>query len=269
MSTFLLVDIGNSRLKWACVDRERNPDERHKKLWDYSGAIDTKLLESKEHCAELAHYIKNTIPKPTAIGLCCVAAERYFDYFNQLDLGWEQILQQRLLGNSSYPNLRTQYQNTHTLGADRWAGLIAARQLSSDNTLVINAGTATTIDFLGANGVHYGGWILPGIGLMRESLLQNTAGLSIPDHGLKTAGIGLDTASAIDEGALLAHLGAITRALDFAKQKNQPIAHVWLDGGFADKLLNTLEENKIPAEKISGLVLRGVWAWLNTQVNQN
>ncbi|NCV77645.1 MAG: type III pantothenate kinase, partial [Burkholderiaceae bacterium] len=49
MSSFLLIDIGNSRLKWASVDGKRNPIERDKKLWDHSGAIDTKLLGSKEH----------------------------------------------------------------------------------------------------------------------------------------------------------------------------------------------------------------------------
>jgi type III pantothenate kinase len=269
MSSFLLIDIGNSRLKWASVDSKRNPIERDKKLWDHSGAIDTKLLSSKEHRAELAHYILNTIPTPSAIGLCSVATETAVEQINELLGPWQHCPQFRLLGNSSYPSLRTQYQNTHTLGADRWAGLIAARQLSNDNTLVINAGTATTIDFLGGNGMHYGGWILPGLGLMRQSLLQNTAGLNVVGLDQASTGIGLDTASAIDEGSRLAHLGAIAQAMNFAKQQHQAITRVWIDGGHASSLFDGLIHKQISAEKMPGLVLRGLWAWLNTQITTN
>lgn len=269
MSSFLLIDIGNSRLKWASVNSKRNPVERDKKLWDHSGAIDTKLLGSKEHRDELAHYILNTIPTPSAIGLCCVAKESAVQQLNELLQPWQHCPQFRLLGNSSYPSLRTQYQNTHTLGADRWAALIAARELSNDNTLVISAGTATTIDFLGGNGMHYGGWILPGLGLMRQSLLQHTAGLNVASLDQTSSDIGLDTASAIDEGSRLAHLGAVTQAMNFAKQRHQVVTRVWIDGGHAATLFDGLIHNQIPAEKMPSLVLRGLWAWLNTQVARN
>ena len=269
MSSFLLIDIGNSRLKWASVDGKRNPIERDKNLWDHSGAIDTKLLGSKEHRDELAHYIFNTIPAPSAIGLCSVAAESAVQQLSELLQPWQNCPQFRLFGNSSYPSLRTQYQNTHTLGADRWAALIAARHLSNDNTLVISAGTATTIDFLGGNGMHYGGWILPGLGLMRQSLLQHTAGLKISSLDQASTGIGLDTSSAIDEGSRLAHLGAITQAMNFAKQRHQAVKRVWIDGGHTATLFDGLIQNQIPVEKIPSLVLRGLWAWLNIQVKTN
>lgn len=269
MSSFLLIDIGNSRLKWASVDSKRNPVERDKKLWDHSGAIDTKLLGSKEHRDELAHYILNTIPSPSAIGLCSVATESAVQQLNELLQPWQHCPQFRLLGDSSYSSLRTQYQNTHTLGADRWAALIAARELSNDNTLVISAGTATTIDFLGGNGMHYGGWILPGLGLMREGLLQHTAGLNVASLNQAATGIGLDTASAIDEGSRLAHLGAIAQAMNFAKQRHQAVTRVWIDGGHAATLFDGLIHNQIPAEIMPSLVLRGLWAWLNIQVKTN
>lgn len=264
MSSLLLVDIGNSRLKWACVDTQRSPIEQDKKLWNYYGAIDTKLLSSEEHRKELAHYMQSTIPAPTEIGICSVASQSSLDFFSQILAPWGNAKRMQLLGNSPFPQLRTQYQNTHTLGADRWAGLIAARQLSNDNTLVINAGTATTIDFLGSNGLHYGGWILPGLGLMQQSLLDNTAGLQVARIEQNVQGIGLDTASAIEEGALLAHIGAVLCAIRFAQQQNQPITRIWIDGGHADLLHNRLITNQITAQKVNGLVLRGLWAWLNT-----
>lgn len=67
MSNLLLFDIGNSRLKWSCVESDRNPNERQKKLWSYSGAIDTKLLDSEEHRTELAHYIKVLSHSPSEL----------------------------------------------------------------------------------------------------------------------------------------------------------------------------------------------------------
>ena len=84
MSLYLLFDIGNTRLKWSAVESQQNPIDRNKKLWLYSGAIDTQLLLSPEHCAELAHYILQTIPKPDAIGICCVAAEECATNLKQL-----------------------------------------------------------------------------------------------------------------------------------------------------------------------------------------
>lgn len=266
MSDILLFDIGNSRLKWACVGAHRDPSERQKKLWDYSGAIDLKLLDANEYRAELAHYIKSTIPQPIVIGICCVAAESYYELLHELFSDWQGIPILRIFGNSAYPQLRTQYQNSETLGADRWAAMIAARQLSLDNCLVISAGTATTIDFLGSNGMHRGGWIIPGVSLMRNSLLDHTARLNIPNDGIQGHGIGLSTPSAIEEGCLSAHVGAILSALEFAKQKNQAIARIWIDGGHADALLARLDQTSIKVEKISGLVLRGLWAWLKTEI---
>jgi type III pantothenate kinase len=79
----------------------------------------------------------------------------------------------------------------------------------------------------------------------------------------------LDTASAIDEGSLLAHLGAINEAMNFAKQRHQAVTRIWIDGGHAATLFDGLIQNQIPVEKIPGLVLRGLWAWLNTQVTAN
>ena len=60
MSLLLLFDLGNSRLKWAAVEQDALPSERDKKVWAFSGAIDTKLLLSAEHSQELAQYLLQT-----------------------------------------------------------------------------------------------------------------------------------------------------------------------------------------------------------------
>ena len=104
---------------------------------------------------------------------------------------------------------------------------------------------------------------------MRQSLLQHTAGLNVASLDQTSSDIGLDTASAIDEGSRLAHLGAVTQAMNFAKQRHQVVTRVWIDGGHATTLFDGLIQNQIPAEKMPSLVLRGLWAWLNTQVARN
>lgn len=269
MSLYLLFDIGNTRLKWAAVDSTQNVADRQKKLWGYSGSINTSSLDSHELRAELSDYISKTIPKPDAIGFCCVAGDHAIKNIQSLFPQWEDVTWKQLKGDSPYEGMRSLYTDPAKLGPDRWAALIGARALSKTNTLLINAGTATTIDLLGANGVHYGGWILPGLGLMQEGLQNKTAGLPLADRSrVDSAEIqfGMSTNDAIIGGCDAAQIGAILYAHQLAKEMNHPVQRIWLDGGNAKILINAIKNNPrlitLPIEPIEGLVLRGLWAWL-------
>lgn len=265
MSLYLLFDVGNTRLKWAAVDSTQHPSERQKKLWAYSGSINSKSLESPELRAELSDYISKTLPKPDAIGFSCVAGQIAIANLKSLLPLWGDISWKEITGASTFNGMRTLYQDPSKLGADRWAAVIGARALSSVNTLVINAGTATTIDLLGANGVHYGGWILPGLAMMQSSLASNTAQLPNAlreDH----QGFATNTNNAIIGGCDAAQIGAIQYGLQLAKEINCPVERVWIDGGNAKILVNEMSKLKMPAplatEPVDGLVLRGIWSWL-------
>jgi type III pantothenate kinase len=269
MSLYLVFDLGNTRLKWAAVESTQNITDRNKKLWAYSGSISNTSFKSPELRAELADYISKTMPKPDAIGFCCVAGDSALANLRSLFPEWQDLDWKQLTGNSSYEGMRTLYQDPNKLGADRWAALIGARALSNTNSLVVNAGTATTIDLLGGNGVHYGGWILPGLGLMQESLQNNTAQLplAIRSSAAKTqVGFGKTTDQAITGGCDAAQIGAILRAVFLAKEMNHPVDRIWLDGGNAKILANEIKQfpelAALPIESIEGLVLRGLWAWL-------
>jgi type III pantothenate kinase len=269
MSLYLVFDLGNTRLKWAAVESTQNIADRNKKLWAYSGSISTKSFQSAELRAELSDYISKTLPKPDAIAFCCVAGDAAIENLRRLFPQWQDLEWQQFTGSSPYQGLRTLYQDRSKLGADRWAALIGARALSSTNTLVINAGTATTIDLLGGNGLHYGGWILPGLSLMQESLQQNTAQLPLVVRDNKPeaqASFGGTTDEAITGGCDAAQMGAILRAAYLAKTMNHPVERIWLDGGNAKILANEIKQFPelavLPVEPIEGLVLRGLWAWL-------
>ena len=266
MSLYLIFDVGNTRLKWAAVESTKQPSDQQKKLWDYSGSINTQSLNSPEHRAELADYISKTLPKPDAIAFSCVAGKEAIHQLQSLFPQWQDIQWKQLSGDSAFDGMRTLYQDPSKLGSDRWSAIIGARSLSKANALIINAGTATTIDLLGSNGVHYGGWILPGLSLMHQSLEANTAQLPLVVRNASEQGFGTSTKEAIVGGCDAAQIGAIQYALDLAKQMNVPIEKIWLDGGNAKTLMNQIQEaNMLSAQKIEvseGLVLRGVWAWL-------
>jgi type III pantothenate kinase len=266
MSLYLLFDVGNTRLKWAAVESTQQPSDQQKKLWAYSGSINSKSLTSPDHRAELADYIAKTLPKPDAIAFTCVAGKEAVENLQSLFPQWSDVSWKQLKGDSQYNGVRTLYQDPGKLGADRWAAVIGARALSNANTLIINAGTATTIDLLGANGVHYGGWILPGLELMQKSLESNTAQLPLAVRNETSNSFGLSTNNAIISGCDAAQIGAIQYAIQLAKEMNHPIARVWIDGGNAKILLAEMSKLKAPStlaiEATEGLVLRGIWAWL-------
>ena len=266
MSLYLFFDVGNTRLKWAAVESTQNPSDQQKKLWAYSGSISSKSLQSAEHRAELADYIAKTLPKPAAIGFCCVAGEEAIANLKSLFPQWSEVDWKQLKGDSAYAGMRSLYKDASKLGADRWAALVGARALSNKNTLIVNAGTATTIDLLGSNGVHYGGWILPGLGLMQESLQSKTAHLPLAVREETQQEFGITTNEAIIGGCDAAQVGAIQFAFLQAKEMNLPIEKIWLDGGNAKILAKEIAQTNLPIkqalEVTEGLVLRGVWAWL-------
>ena len=265
MSLYLFFDVGNTRLKWAAVESTQNPSTQQKKLWAYSGSISSKSLQSAEHRAELADYISKTLPKPAAIGFSCVAGEEALANLKSLFPQWSDLEWKQLKGDSSHTGMRSLYQDSSKLGADRWAALIGARVLSNKNTLIVNAGTATTIDLLGSNGVHYGGWILPGITLMQASLANNTAQLDLAIRS-EHHGFGTCTNDAIIGGCDAAQIGAILYAMQQAKEMNIPVEKIWIDGGNAKVLAKEIAQTNLPAKQMvevtEGLVLRGIWAWL-------
>ncbi|MBU3576505.1 type III pantothenate kinase [Polynucleobacter sp. UK-Kesae-W10] len=266
MSLYLIFDVGNTRLKWAAVESTQNPSDQQKKLWAYSGSVSSKSLQSPEHRVELADYISKTLPRPDAIGFTCVAGTEAISNLQSLFPQWHDLEWQQLKGDSTFDGIRSLYQDPSKLGADRWAAIIGARVLSKTNALVISAGTATTIDLLGSNGVHHGGWILPGLGLMQQSLEANTANLPLAIREDGQRHFGISTNQAIIGGCDAAQLGAILYAIETAQEMHQPIEKIWLDGGNAkilEKEMRRLEKLKsFNIEHSEGLVLRGVWAWL-------
>jgi type III pantothenate kinase len=153
--------------------------------------------------------------------------------------------------------LKVKYRNPHEVGADRIAGAIAATLRRPDsNVIVVDCGTATTVDVVTASGDYLGGAILPGVGISVETLAGRTAKLPTVEITRPAAALGRSTIESIQSGVYHGQAGAIRRLVDeitrevFAGEKCPVIG----TGGFA----RLLEPEKLFDEIVPELVLIGL-----------
>jgi type III pantothenate kinase len=166
----LLLDAGNSRLKWALL---RKPYRRRQEF-AAQGALELTALRSP---AAWSRLLKRT-GKPDLIYACNVAGpgiERQIRAASKrAGLGAPHFAHSEVAA----AGVRNGYPDPWRLGVDRWVGLIGAHHEHPGKDLcLVGLGTAMTIDLLNGNGRHLGGSIVPGPRLMIETLLDHTAGI--------------------------------------------------------------------------------------------
>jgi type III pantothenate kinase len=228
------VDVGNSRIKWGVWEDE----------WSTRDSVPTAQLET------LALEWERLAP-PDAIHASSVAAPHVRQWMD----GWAArrgIGIHWLSSRREQCGVRSAYREPTQLGSDRWASLIAAWHLVRSAALVINAGTAVTIDALSAEGEFRGGVIVPGLTLMASALASGTAGL--PRVPGAIAEFPDNTADAIATGAIHAVCGAIAR-MRSALLKTGAVPQIVLSGGAAAAIEPHLEA---PVLAVPFLVLEGL-----------
>jgi type III pantothenate kinase len=191
------------------------------------------------------------LPSPSRILVSNVAGEAMEQRLRSVCAGWKCPLE-FVTARVEQCGVRNGYQQPERLGSDRWAALIAAWSQVQGACLVLNCGTATTVDALSAQGEFLGGLILPGISLMQHSLATNTAQL-IAEHGT-LQDFPRNTADAIHSGMLRATLGAIRYQFDLLQARFGAVRCL-LGGGAADVVQPHLD---LPLERVDNLVLTGL-----------
>jgi type III pantothenate kinase len=239
--TILLVDAGNTRVKWALAQEGAPAGE-----WIADGAVVHAELDSLQ-AAWSAHAVKRAIVSNVA---GAAMRERLAALLAQL-----QAAQLEWFGAQvELAGLRNRYRNPGQLGADRFAAALGARTLAPGRALVVaTCGTATTVDAVSSEGEFLGGMILPGLGLMLESLARGTAQLPAASADAALPPVFADnTLDAIRSGCVSAQAGAIARA--FAAL---PAELCIVSGGAAGHIAPALQ---VPYRMLDNIVLAGLHA---------
>ena len=240
----LLVDIGNSRVKWATCDHGQlgvqsasaysgwTMDDWRRALFQAPG-IDNVLVASVAGEASAA-LLTEAARLETARPAVFVSTSR--------EAG----------------GVRNAYPEPRLLGVDRWLAAIAAYRLARGACCVADVGTAATLDGVAGDGQHLGGFIVPGPELMMRSLWRGTSDLAshTATSGAAAGALFADnTRDAIERGCRLAVAAMVDRAVAEMTRRLGSTPALMLTGGGASGIEGLIET---PARHVPDLVLRGL-----------
>lgn len=229
----LLIDAGNTRLKWAVTEAGSWVAQGHSDYADWTGLRQSLPGVTRCHVASVA--------SATRTGeLAALLAEA------GVPTVW-------LRAEARFGDVVNGYADPHQLGVDRWMGVIAARARTRDAVLVASAGTALTVDALAADGRFLGGVIVPGLQLMRQALRAGTAG--VEPAGGRVRPFPSTTADAVESGLVAALAGTIRQQHARLAEVAERMPRCLLTGGDAAVLAPWLE---LAVEIVPALVLEGV-----------
>ena len=248
MST-LLVDIGNSRVKWARLTGERL-GKAH--AADYSGW----------RARDFARRLVGSAFSIDRILVASVAAETVSDALSAGARLARAPAPERVTTRRSACGVTVGYVDPWRLGVDRFLTMIAAhRRFAGQPVCAVAVGTAMTLDLVGADGRHWGGAIIPAPPLMVASLLDGTSGIRRRAQG-GTAGrghalFGRSTLAAVEQGARYAAAAAADRAVSEASDLVGRTPQLVLTGGGALSIRRLI---RTPSVVAPDLVLEGLAA---------
>ena len=237
MNNELLLDLGNTRLKWAWRLPVPGADLMsalsHAPPNNGAGVWDALFLEAK----------------PQKVWLASVAGKHTDDLIAQINQRWGCTVI-RVRTPAQFATWTNSYEAPERLGVDRFLAMLGALELAAKSSLiVVMAGTALTIDVLDTNSAHQGGLIMPGPSLMRASLHRGTA--ELPSVSASNVLLGRSTADAIGAGSVRACVALIA-----AVAQDLPAAKLIMSGGATAELQPGLAA--CSPLYVEDLVLRGL-----------
>lgn len=209
------VDIGNSRVKWRIRGAaDTRPD---------AGIFDTALLlEARGPCWPLS------LPPFRRVCVSSVRSPADNQQITRALTSRFAVCPEFAHSQQLCAGVTSGYQSPATLGVDRWLALLAAHAQFAGDLLVVDAGTALTVDLLSAGGLHLGGYILPGVNSMINGLTQNTAAVRVDMAQIDvTLQPGRTTRACVSAAVSAAVRGVLAAA---AGQMSQPVTLVLCGG---------------------------------------
>jgi type III pantothenate kinase len=242
----LVIDVGNTRLKWAWLTSTGLSDQQAVVHRDAKppGVWTSALYDSGQ--------------RPDRVLASNVAGPAIAKTLTRLTKKLFRVDIEFVTAAPEIQGLTNGYLDPSLLGADRWLGLIGAWTKARSALCVLDAGTAVKLDSVDASGQHLGGLIVPGIHMMREALMDKTSDianatlLSTPS----LAGIlANNTTGAVSRGAVFALAGMADRAADMIEHSTGTRPKLFITGGDAALITGTMRSR---GEIVPDLVLQGL-----------
>ena len=244
--TFLALDIGNTRLKWAQYASPR-PD----------AALLAQGAEFLENIEKLSDGAWQGLAAPAHILGCAVAADAVKRRLEEQMELWD-VSPQWVVASEGEAGLRNGYDYPTRLGSDRWVAMIGAyhRMLGQGAPrpmVVVMVGTAVTVEALDASGKFLGGLILPGHGIMLRALESGTAGLHVPTGEVRE--FPTNTSDALTSGGTYAIAGAVERMVQHVRTHCGAEPRCVMTGGAGWKMAPSMS---VPFDLVDNLIFDGL-----------
>lgn len=245
--SFLAIDVGNTRLKWALYAQAR-PD----------APLITHGAEFLENIDRLAEGPWKDLPVPDRMLGCVVAGDALKRrVVEQMEI-WPDLVPRWVVPRPEEAGVHNGYDIPTRLGADRWVAMIGARhrllaQGPARPLIVVMVGTAVTVEALDAEGRFLGGLILPGHGIMLRALESGTAGLHVPTGEVRL--FPSNTSDALTSGGTYAIAGAVERMYQHLRQHCGQEPACMMTGGAGWKMAPSMTR---PFELVENLIFDGL-----------
>lgn len=245
--SFLAIDIGNTRLKWALYDAARPGAVLH--------AHGAEFLENID---KLADGPWQQLAAPSRMLGCSVAADAVKRRVEeQMEELWDAPAHW-VVSSAAEAGLVNGYDHPTRLGADRWVAMIGARhrmlaQGPARPMVVVMVGTAVTVEAVDTQGKFLGGFILPGHGIMLRALESGTAGLHVPTGEVRE--FPTNTSDALTSGGTYAIAGAIERMVQHVRRHCGAEPACFMTGGAGWKMAPHMS---VSFELVEGLIFDGL-----------
>ncbi len=243
----LLVDIGNSRIKWA--------------FWDGERMSPLSAVSHREaNFDRLLHYIWRDLPRPTQVLVSNVAGEEVESALHTWTATTWHIVPTFIETSALAFGVKNGYEQFDKFGVDRWLALIAVYQEYGKEhpVIVIDSGTCMTVDVLDADGNHLGGLMTPGIHSSRRALTSYTA---MPDIHVQSSAeehdrlLAINTHEGIMGGTLFSCVAYLDRLIDEITLEMGPEVKAVITGGESVQLAKLV---KHPLQVKENLVIEGL-----------
>lgn len=239
----LLIDIGNTRIKWATLDENGVGTQ---------SAIAHATLTREQLIEQVLQSAK-----PDRVLVSNVGGARMAALLEDALASHWQMTATFAESSASVAGVHNSYPEPRKLGVDRWLCMIAVHAMQERASCIVSVGTAMTIDALTADGAHMGGVIVPGPDLMISSLMRSTSDISsrAAEGSIETQLFADNTLGAVHQGAVNALAALVERAIDSMRLSLHVSPAVILTGGACHRIEPLIAAHCMV---IPDLVLRGL-----------